>query len=76
MARNSHGNDGLSGFRGVAPSLRSLNEVKGAEVRKRLNVATDSSWSRSCYIFINRHQLNTSPAVPAIRSTSHHATAA
>ena len=36
MARSSHGDDGLSGFRGVAPSLRSLNEVKGAEVRKRL----------------------------------------
>lgn len=76
MAGSSPRDDRLSGFRGVAPTAARPDRVKGAEVRKRLKRATDSSRGRSLYIFINRHQLNVSRALPAIRSTSHHATAA
>ena len=76
MARSSHRDDSLLGFRGAVPAVAKPDRVNGAELRKHLKGAMDSSDCTSCYIFINRHQLNASPAVLPVRSTSHHATAA
>jgi hypothetical protein len=67
--------DRLSGFRGAAPVDAKPDRVNGAEVRKRLKCATDTPYCGSYYIFIN-HEPNTSPAVAAVRSDSHLASAA
>jgi hypothetical protein len=55
---------------------RSLTKCMALEVRERFLCRTDTSDWGGCYFFINHHQPNAAPPVPAIRSNSHHPSAA
>jgi hypothetical protein len=59
-----------------APVSAMADRANGVEVGECLKFGTSSSGCQSCYFFINHHRPNALPALLAVRSNSHCASAA